>query len=225
MVWQEDGDELVSSIGQDAGDKHEPPSTFPVASAGNDESDAIWKLAHDPLAVTENEVDGYHYAQEEWDQYNAEHGGQRGVAPPSAPTYGSADDASATSSTGAIDGHQASPETVRTPGITPEDGHETENDDASLGDIGGGEEHEVRRESASDDAVQREPDVHGEKETAIPSSAADVAATNAGDDADDVDVIGRRKRQQQQQSQQEREEESDDLYDIDDHGLSSSDDE
>lgn len=233
MIRQEYADELYSAISHNTGDDQDPSSALPTTLADNtdhgdhhDGVDATGESARHPFAAAEHKEGGdYQYTQEEWDQYNAEHGGQHdapSIAPPSF-----ADEAPANSSTGTIHSHQASPQTLPTLGTTPGDRQQLEqydehnigHSDASLNGIDGGEGHGTVQEGASDDAVPSKLD--GEK---MPPSAvaADVAATKEGYHADDIDDIERQKQQQQQLKREG--EESDDLYDIDDHGLSSSDD-
>lgn len=99
-----------------------------------------------------------------------------------------------------------------------------EHSDGSFGNIGGGERRAEVQEGASGDAVEGDLDSHGENNTVKPSSAAEAAATEEECDADDEIDEGIVGQQEEQQQQLQRGEESDELYDIDDHGLSSSDD-
>ena len=76
----------------------------------------------------------------------------------------------------------------------------------------------------NENGVEGDLDSHGENNTVKPSSAAEAAATEEECDADDEIDEGIVGQQEEQQQQLQRGEESDELYDIDDLGLSSSDD-
>lgn len=232
LIPQEHGDELYTAISHSTSDEEDPSSACPTALADNtdhgdhhDGLESTGTTVRDPFAAAEREDDGgYPYAQEEMDQYNAGLGGQHGGAPPLAPSSVCADDASASSST------IATP--LPNPGTTPEDPHQLEqhdenyigHSDATFGDIGGGERQAEVQEGVGGGTNRGELDGHGENNTVTPSSAAEAAATEEGCDADDEVDGGTVGRQEEQQQQLQRGEESDDLYDIDDHGLSSSDD-
>ena len=76
----------------------------------------------------------------------------------------------------------------------------------------------IRQDGTSGDAVQGELDGHAENNSVAPPSAAEAAATEEGSaaaDQPDSSDVGR---------QEEHQDSDGDLYDIDDQGLSSSDD-
>lgn len=240
LVRQEYGDEQHSSISHNTGDEQDSSSAFPITSADNtDYSDhhdrlgATGESACYPITSAEHKGGGHQYTQGEWDHHNAEHGAQHSGALTTAPSSVFSDEGPAYSSAGTTHSHQASTQPLPSPGTTPEDEHQPEQQDensigrsdSSFGDIGGGERQAAMQEGVSDDSIQGELDAYGENTSVTPSSAAEVAATEEGCGADgkiDDGVVGRQEKQQQQRQREGQE--LDDLYDIDDHGLSSSDD-
>lgn len=235
MIRQEYGDELYAAVNHNTGDEQDPSSASPTTLADNTDPDP--DDHHDGLEATgeaasssfpaagHREGGGYQNAHEEFDLYNTDHMDQHGGAPPIAPSSVVSNEAPVNSSIGTI--------SLPTPGTTPEDRQQLEkkhdenntgHSHASTGDIGGRETQAAVQEGASDATFQGRLDDQGENTTATPSSEAEAAATEKGYHDDEVDdgVVSRQEGQQQQLPQ--REEESDDLYDIDDHGLSSSDD-
>lgn len=238
---EEYGDEVYSAIGHNIGDEQDPSSGFLTTLAENTdhghhngELDATEEPARRAFPATAHQEEGgYQITQEEWDQHNTGHGGRyAGDQPVVSSSVSSAEDP-AGSSTYTTHSHPDSPQPLPAPGTTPEDQHPLEQheennigqSDTSLSGIGGGERQPAAQEGASGDTIQGKLGVHGENVAPTHSSEAEAAATEERCDAsiDEVDGgdIGRPHQQQQPQRDQD---ESDDLYDIDDHGLSSSDD-
>lgn len=220
---QENVDELYSSINHNTGDDQGPSSAYAVALANStdhsrDELGVAGEPAHYASEATQHgeEGDGYHYHRDEWEQNNAEHGWHRDGAPPMASSP--------------LSEH----ETLAAEGNRPEKHNESlpDCDHPSQYETGGGEGQVVVQRAdgvgsgaqaggdASNDTAQGELGGLAGKEIASPSSAAEVAATGTPIGGElDSDVVGRQKEEQLGNA-----EDSDNLYDIDDHGLSSSDD-
>lgn len=217
-VYRPNLDVIDTSV--DVGDLHK---RFSLMLTSSFSPPADGSAADEPLAAASETSsahlagDGYHYTQDNWDQYNAEHGWHHDGDPQIAPSPHAAHEA-LTAADG--DRPQEQDETLIEHGYTPS--YDTVGGEGQIavqpadGEVSGA----PAGGDAIDDAVPSGLGGSTEQELASPSLAAEVPAAGTQQGGGVEDGVGRGQKQEQPGNG----EDSDNLYDIDDHGLFSSED-